>query len=52
MKWPNDVYWNDKKIGGTLIETTLGGGHIKNCMFGTVIDVNQIEFISSEPTSV
>jgi len=52
LKWPNDIYWNDKKIGGTLIETTLGGGHIKNCIFGTGIDVNQTEFKSSAPNPV
>ncbi len=21
IKWPNDIYWKDKKIGGMLIET-------------------------------
>ena len=52
LKWPNDIYWNDKKIGGTLIETTLGGGHIKNCIFGTGVDVNQTEFKSSAPNPV
>lgn len=52
LKWPNDVYWKDKKIGGTLIENTLGGGHIKNCVFGTGIDVNQTEFKSSAPNPI
>lgn len=52
LKWPNDVYWKDKKIGGTLIENTLGGGHIKNCIFGTGIDVNQTEFKSSAPNPI
>lgn len=24
IKWPNDLYWNDKKAGGILIETKIG----------------------------
>ena len=22
IKWPNDIYWNDRKISGTIIENT------------------------------
>lgn len=46
LKWPNDVYWQDKKICGTLIETSIGGGHIKDCIFGIGINVNQQRFVS------
>ena len=52
MKWPNDIYWKDKKISGTLIETKLGGGHVKDCIFGTGINVNQDRFISDAPNPV
>lgn len=52
MKWPNDIYWRDKKISGTLIETRLGGGHIKDFVFGTGIDVNQREFNGDAPNPV
>ncbi len=24
IKWPNDIYWNDRKAGGILIETKVG----------------------------
>ena len=41
IKWPNDIYWKDKKICGILIENTLSGGHIKNCIIGPGINVNQ-----------
>lgn len=52
MKWPNDIYWNDRKLSGTLIETTLGGGHIKQCVFGVGLNVNQEVFPSSLPNPV
>lgn len=52
VKWPNDIYWQDKKVSGTLIETTLGGGHIKDCIFGVGINVNQSHFASDAPNPV
>lgn len=27
IKWPNDLYWQDRKAGGILIENIIGGGH-------------------------
>lgn len=52
VKWPNDIYWNDKKISGTLIETTLVGSDVKTCIFGTGININQTEFLSDAPNPV
>lgn len=52
LKWPNDVYCKDKKICGTLIETSLAGGRIKNCIFGIGLNVNQQEFKSDAPNPV
>ena len=49
VKWPNDIYWKDSKVSGTLIETRLSGGHIQDCIFGSGIDVNQWEFRSGAP---
>lgn len=51
-KWPNDIYWRDKKLSGTLIETTLRGGHIQDCIFGIGINVNQQQFFSDAPNPV
>ena len=45
LKWPNDIYWHDYKLSGTLIETSLKAGNIDSCIFGIGIDVNQREFI-------
>ncbi len=52
VKWPNDIYWNDKKICGTLIETTIAGKNVKTCIFGTGINVNQTVFLSDAPNPV
>lgn len=52
LKWPNDVYWKDKKISGTLIETIIDSRGIKTCIFGTGVNVNQKEFRSDAPNPV
>lgn len=52
IKWPNDIYWKDSKICGTLIETTLQGQHIRDCIIGTGINVNQSRFLSDAPNPV
>lgn len=52
LKWPNDVYWNDKKISGTLIETSVDSRGIKTCIFGTGVNVNQTVFRSDAPNPV
>ena len=52
IKWPNDIYWNDRKICGTLIECNLMGSTIKDCIIGTGINVNQMEFRSDAPNPV
>lgn len=52
VKWPNDIYWNDKKISGTRIDTSLSSHGIRNFILGTGIDVNQREFRSDAPNFV
>ena len=52
IKWPNDIYWKDLKICGTLIETTLHGQYIKDCIIGTGININQRQFFSDAPNPV
>lgn len=52
LKWPNDIYWKDKKISGTLIETSLAAGHIKDCVFGVGLNVNQTDFSDALPNPV
>lgn len=52
LKWPNDVYWYDKKISGTLIETSVDSKGIKRCVFGIGLNVNQEIFVSDAPNPV
>ena len=52
IKWPNDIYWHDRKICGTLIELGIHSNGIATCIFGTGIDVNQRVFHSDAPNPV
>ena len=52
LKWPNDVYWRDSKLSGTLIETTVNSRGIGRCIFGIGLNVNQREFRSDAPNPV
>ncbi len=52
IKWPNDIYWKDKKLGGILIENSLQGSKIKFSVVGIGLNVNQTEFMSDAPNPV
>ncbi|HTH82390.1 MAG TPA: biotin--[acetyl-CoA-carboxylase] ligase [Mucilaginibacter sp.] len=41
IKWPNDIYYGDKKLGGMLIENILQGEKIKNAIIGIGLNINQ-----------
>lgn len=52
VKWPNDVYWNDRKICGMLIENDLSGQLLYRSVIGIGININQQEFKSDAPNPV
>lgn len=52
IKWPNDIYWRDGKIGGILIENTLQGNSVRDSIIGVGLNVNQREFRSNAPNPV
>ena len=52
IKWPNDIYWKDKKIGGILIENELEGGYIVQSIIGIGLNINQEVFYSNAPNPV
>lgn len=44
IKWPNDIYWRDRKAAGILIENLWQGSEWKLAVAGTGINVNQTDF--------
>jgi BirA family biotin operon repressor/biotin-[acetyl-CoA-carboxylase] ligase len=44
IKWPNDIYYGDNKLGGMLIENILQGSQIKHSIIGIGLNVNQETF--------
>ena len=44
IKWPNDIFWNDRKAGGILIENVLKGNDWQWAIIGIGININQTEF--------
>ena len=52
IKWPNDVYYKDKKIVGMLIENDLRGKRIYRSVIGVGVDINQTRFLSDAPNPV
>jgi BirA family transcriptional regulator, biotin operon repressor / biotin---[acetyl-CoA-carboxylase] ligase len=52
IKWPNDIYYTDKKIAGILIENSIIGSKINYSIIGIGININQTEFKSDAPNPV
>ncbi|MBR5695986.1 MAG: biotin--[Paludibacteraceae bacterium] len=52
IKWPNDIYWKNKKICGILIENLLVGSSISHTIVGVGLNVNQKKFLSDAPNPV
>jgi BirA family biotin operon repressor/biotin-[acetyl-CoA-carboxylase] ligase len=52
IKWPNDIYWRNLKLGGILIENDLSGRNIAQCVIGVGLNLNQTTFVSDAPNPV
>jgi BirA family biotin operon repressor/biotin-[acetyl-CoA-carboxylase] ligase len=44
IKWPNDIYWNDRKAGGLLIESVVTGQTWSWAIVGIGMNLNQSSF--------
>ena len=52
IKWPNDIYWRDRKLCGILIEHRLSGADVRESIIGVGLNVNQTVFRSDAPNPV
>lgn len=52
IKWPNDLYWQHRKLAGILIEHEWGSGHLARTLVGIGLNVNQTRFVSNAPNPV
>ena len=51
IKWPNDIYTDNRKIAGILIETAISGQHFNRIITGMGLNINQTKFESGDFTS-
>ncbi|HKH59684.1 MAG TPA: biotin--[acetyl-CoA-carboxylase] ligase [Flavitalea sp.] len=47
IKWPNDIYWRDRKTGGILIENVLRSDRWLHSIVGIGLNINQTSFDES-----
>ncbi len=52
IKWPNDIYYKDKKLAGILIENSIKGSTINYSVAGIGLNLNQEQFFSNAPNPV
>ena len=52
VKWSNDIYYENQKMGGILIENTLQGYHISHSVVGIGLNINQSKFENLRATSL
>lgn len=52
IKWPNDIYWQNKKVAGILVENAIIGSEVKYSIAGIGLNVNQTTFVSDAPNPV
>jgi BirA family transcriptional regulator, biotin operon repressor / biotin---[acetyl-CoA-carboxylase] ligase len=52
IKWPNDIYWDDRKAAGILIENIIRGGNWSWAVVGIGVNLNQVTFSADIPNAV
>ncbi len=52
IKWPNDLYWRDRKAGGILIENLIRGNRWDYAIAGIGLNINQVYFPADLPNPV
>jgi BirA family biotin operon repressor/biotin-[acetyl-CoA-carboxylase] ligase len=44
IKWPNDIFYQRKKLGGVLISNTIRNGQLDESVIGVGLNINQANF--------
>ena len=52
IKWANDIFYQDKKLAGILIETIISGDKMKYAIVGVGLNVNQSAFSENLPNAI
>ena len=52
IKWPNDIYFNSKKIAGILIKNEIKGMMMGTSIIGIGLNVNQTSFDDNLPNPI
>jgi BirA family transcriptional regulator, biotin operon repressor / biotin---[acetyl-CoA-carboxylase] ligase len=52
VKWSNDIYYENQKMGGILIENSLQGYQIGHSVAGIGLNINQTKFENLRATSL
>jgi BirA family transcriptional regulator, biotin operon repressor / biotin---[acetyl-CoA-carboxylase] ligase len=52
IKWPNDIWVNNDKIAGLLLESSLADNKIEFTVVGIGLNINQKKFLSNTPNPV
>jgi len=52
IKWPNDIYIQNKKVAGILIENSIKGRNVSSAIIGIGLNLNQEIFVSDAPNPV
>lgn len=52
VKWPNDIYYGDKKMGGMLVVNTIAGSMMDMSIIGVGLNVNQTHFPAALPNPI
>ena len=52
IKWPNDIYYGNKKLGGILIENTISRYTLQHSIVGIGLNINQLSFSHQQALSL
>lgn len=52
VKWSNDLYFEDRKLGGVLIENTISEQKIRHSIIGIGLNINQLNFENPKAISL